>query len=154
MTNADGTMSFPVGAGTPLGKVIDAQTAFNQLFMGVSPSTSSADAQKRLALRTSVLDSVLPYQDSLKNKLNAADSAKLDQLFTGIRSLEQQLQAAPIAGSCTPPTVPGAAVNPTDKNGLTGVDYKNQVDFMHSLITIAFQCDITRGITFMLSDAV
>jgi len=152
--NADGTMSFPVGAGTPLGKIIDAQTAFNRLFMGTSPTVSSADAQMRLALRKSVLDSVLPYQASLKNQLNPADSAKLDQLFTGIRSLEQELQSTPVAGSCMPPAVPGAAVNPTDKNGLTGVDYKNQVDFMHSLMGIAFQCDITRVITFMLSDAV
>jgi hypothetical protein len=154
MTNADGTMSFPVGAGTPLGKIIDAQTAFNRLFMGTSPTASNADAQMRAALRKSVLDSVIPYQASLANKLNPADSAKLDQLFTGIRTLEMELQAAPAAGACTPPTVPGAAVNPTDKNGLTGVDYKNQVDFMHSLIAIAFQCDITRVITFMLSDAV
>ncbi len=154
VTNSDGTMSFPVGAGTPLGKIVDAQTAFNRLFMGVSPTASNADAQMRAALRKSVLDSVMPYQSALQNKLNAADSAKLDQLFTGIRSLEQELQNAPAAGSCTPPTVPGPAVNPSDKNGLTGVDYKNQVDFMHSLIAIAFQCDITRVITFMLSDAV
>jgi hypothetical protein len=154
MKNADGTMSFPVGAGTPLGKIIDAQTAFNRVFMGTSPSTSNADAAMRLALRKSVLDSVMPYQSMLANKLNPADSAKLDQLFSGIRSLEMELQAAPAGGACTPPALPPAAVNPTDKNGLVGVDYKNQVDFMHSLIAIAFQCDVTRVITFMLSDAV
>jgi len=153
-TNADGTKSYPVGAATPLGKEIDAQTAFNRLFMGTSPSTSAADAQMRLALRKSVLDSVLPYQASLTNRLNAADNAKVDELFTGIRTLEQQLQAAPAPGSCTPPTVPGAAVNPTDKNGLTGVDFVNQVEFMHSLMAVTFQCDITRVMTFMLSDAV
>jgi hypothetical protein len=154
MKNADGTMSFPVGAGTPLGKIIDAQTAFNKLFMGTSPTASSGDAQMRMALRKSVLDSVLPYQASLKPKLNPADSAKLDQLFTGIRSLEMQLQNAPAPGSCTPPTLPGPAKNPTDKNGLTGTDYLAQGDFMHSLIAVAFQCDITRVITFMLGDAV
>lgn len=154
MQNADGTMSFPVGAGTPLGKIIDAQTAFNKLFAGLDPGTSAADAQMRLALRKSVLDSVLPYQSSLKNKLNPADSAKLDQLFTGIRSLEAELQNMPAPGACTPPTVPGPPKNPTDKNGLTGTDYLAQGDFMHSLITIAFQCDITRVVTFMLSDAV
>ena len=152
--NADGTTSFPVGAGTPLGKIIDAKTAFNRLFMGSSPTASSADAAMRLALRKSVLDSVMPYQDALKNKLNPADSSKLDQLFTGIRSLELEIQNAPPPGSCTPPTVPGAPKNPSDKNGLTGVDYQNQVDFMHNLMAIAFQCDVTRVITFMLSDAV
>ncbi len=154
VNNADGTNSYPVGAATPLGKIIDAQTAFNRLFTGTSPSTSSADAQMRLALRKSVLDSVLPYQASLKTRLNSEDSAKLDQLFTGIRTLEQEIQSAHVAGSCTPPTVPGAAVNPTDKNGLTGVDFVNQVNFMHSLMAVAFQCDITRVISFMLSDAV
>ncbi|MES1207782.1 MAG: DUF1552 domain-containing protein, partial [Pseudomonadota bacterium] len=128
MKNSDGTMSFPVGAGTPLGKIIDAQTAFNRLFMGTSPTTSNAEAQMRLALRKSVLDSVLPYQSSLKNRLNAADNAKLDQLFTGIRALESELQKAPVAGSCTPPALPGPAKNPTDKNGLTGTDYLAQGD--------------------------
>jgi Protein of unknown function (DUF1552) len=152
--NADGTQSFPVGAATPLGKEIDAQKAFNRLFAGTNPMASSADAKMRLALRTSVLDSVVSQQASLKNRLNPADQSKVDELFTGIRALEQELQSAPLAGSCTPPTVPGPAKNPTDKNGLTGSDFVAQVEFMHSLMAIAFQCDVTRVISFMLSDAV
>jgi hypothetical protein len=155
VNNSDGTQSFPVGAATPLGKEIDAQKAFNRLFMGTSPSTSTAEAEMRRALRKSVLDSVIPQQGWLKNRLNPADQAKVDQLFTGIRDLEQQLQSAPLAGSCTPPgPAPAGAMNPTDKNGLTGTDFVKQVDYMHSLMAIAFQCDVTRVITFMLSDAV
>jgi Protein of unknown function (DUF1552) len=153
--NADGSLSFPVGAATPLGKEIDAQKAFDRLFMGTSPTTSAAEAALRRSLRKSVLDSVVAQQASLKNRLNPADQAKVDQLFTGIRSLEQELQSAPLAGSCVPPgPVPGKPANPTDKNGLTGTDFLQQVDFMHSLMAIAFQCDVTRVITFMLSDAV
>ena len=153
--NADGSLAFPVGSATPLGKEIDAQKAFDRLFKGVDPAASSADAERRRALRKSVLDSVVAQQAALKNKLNPADLAKVDQLFTGIRALEQELQAAPLAGSCTPPgPVPGKAMNPTDKNGLTGTDFLQQVEFMHSLMAIAFQCDVTRVITFMLSDCV
>jgi hypothetical protein len=44
--------------------------------------------------------------------------------------------------TCTPPAAPG-----------TGLDFTKQLDYMHNLMAIAFQCDVTRVITFMMSDA-
>lgn len=140
--NADGTMSYPVGAATPLGKEIDAKKAFDRLFAGSDPTVSTAEAEKRRALRKSVLDAVVPQQASLKARLNAPDLAKVDELFTGIRSLENELSQMPATASCTVPTAPG-----------TGLDFQKQLDAMHNLMAIAFQCDITRVITFMMGDA-
>jgi hypothetical protein len=141
--NADGTVSYPAGAATPLGKEIDVKKAFDRLFAGTDTGTSTVEADKRRALRQSVLDAVVPHGDWLRNKLNTADRSKVDELFTGIRALEQEIMVKPPTGAaCTPPAAPG-----------TGLDFTKQLDYMHSLMAIAFQCDITRVITFMMSDA-
>lgn len=145
MANPDGTMSYPEGDATPLGKEIDPQKAFDRLFAGLDPGSSSGEAEQRLALRTSVLDTVLNQGSSLLTKLNADDARKVDELFTGIRSLEQELQARAAAGSCTPPERPG--------DRLDRGDFVVQLNAMHQLMAIALQCDVTRVITFMMGDA-
>ena len=143
--NADGSVSYPVGTATPLGKEIDAKKAFDRLFAGTDPNASAADAARRTALRKSVLDAVAPHGASLRARLNPADKVKVDQLFTGIRELELELSqptTTPPPGTCTPPAAPG-----------TGLDFQKQLDAMHTLMAIAFQCDVTRVITFMMGDA-
>jgi hypothetical protein len=136
-------LTFPVGDATPLGKIIDPVKAFDTVFSGNDPGASSAEAQMRMELRKSVLDSVLPQQASLQSRLNAEDRAKVDQLFTGIRELEESLQGAGSgAAECMSPTEPTASTNvPTI------------IDQMNSLMVLTAQCDITRVITFMLGDA-
>jgi hypothetical protein len=135
--------TYPAGTATPLGKEIDVKKAFDRLFAGADSGASAADAAKRQALRQSVLDAIKPHRESLKAKLNTADFAKVDQLFTGIRSLEQEIQnKAGATASCKPPAAPG-----------TGLDFEKQLDTMHSLMVVAFQCDLTRVMSFMMSDA-
>jgi hypothetical protein len=139
--NGNGTLSFPAGAATPLGKEIDPQKAFDRLFQGSDPEESAAQAEMRLALRKSVLDTVVTQADGLVTRLNASDRVKLDELFTGIRSLEQGLQAS-LTASCVPPAAPGERL-----------PFQEQLAFMHGLMGIALQCDATRVITFMQGDA-
>ncbi|MGA7120897.1 MAG: DUF1552 domain-containing protein [Polyangiaceae bacterium] len=146
--NADGTMSFPQGPATPLGKTIDPLLAFNSMFQGTNTGASTASAATRLALKQSVLDAVVPHGTALRAQLNAADQVKLDELLTGIRSLETQLQnqaAHPV--SCTPPATPGATL------GTDNTQFPTFLNYMHTLMTIALQCDITRVISFMMGDA-
>lgn len=137
---ADGSLTFPVGDATPLGKMIDPIKAFNTVFSGTNPGASSADAEMRMALRKSVLDSVVPHQSWLSNKLNPEDKTKVEQLFTGIRELENSLQAGSV--SCVPPAASAATT-----------DIPTIIDQMNSLMVVAAQCDITRVMTFMLGDA-
>jgi len=141
--NADGSLVYPVGDATPLGKIIDPVKAFNSLFTGTDPNASASDAQMRLALRKSVLDSVTPHQAWLQNKLNGDDRSKVDQLFTGIRQLETSLQSTAAPGaSCQKPATPAASK-----------DVPAIISSMNALMVIAAQCDITRVMTFMLGDA-
>ena len=140
--NGDGTVDFPSGPATPLGKEIDPQKAFDRLFEGFDPEASSADAEMRAALRTSVLDTVVAQADGLLPSLNADDQKKVDELFTGIRSLEQEIQTRAAAGDCTIPLEPAGRL-----------EFPDQLNYMHELMAIAFQCDITRVISFMMGDA-
>jgi hypothetical protein len=143
MQNSDGTMTYPQGAATPLGKEIDPQAAFDNIFQGTDPTTSAADAAMRRSLKKSVLDAVVPHGSELDNLLNAADRIKVDELFTGIRALEDELAKTPSTTTCVQPARPAA--NLAFQSG--------QLDTMHSLMAIAFQCDITRVISFMMGDA-
>jgi hypothetical protein len=142
--NADGTLSYPQGTATPLGKEIDAKKAFDRLFAGVDPGQSNAEATMRLALRKSVLDTALNEGSTLLNRLNAEDRIKVDELFTGIRQLETEIQNTQPPAACTPPTAPATNLSQ---------NHQNQVNYMHELMAIALQCDVTRVITFMMGDA-
>ncbi|HEX6240105.1 MAG TPA: DUF1552 domain-containing protein [Polyangiales bacterium] len=140
--SADGSMSFEPGPATPLGKEIDPKRAFDRLFQGSDPALSAAEAERRRALRKSVLDAVVPHGDSLRNQLDATDRAKVDELFTGIRALELEIQSSANSAMCARPDAPG-----------TNLPFQTQLDFMHELMVVALQCDITRVITFMMGDA-
>ncbi len=141
----DGTVSFPAGAATPLYKEIDPRRAFDRLFEGIDPEATAAEIAMRRAMRKSVLDAVVPHGDALRNQLNSEDRAKVDELFTGIRSLEREIDAT-LPDSCAPPERP--------PEGLTAAaQFENQLDLMHRIMGVALQCDITRVITFMMTDA-
>ncbi len=144
--NADGTVTFPHGDATPLGKENDPRAVFERLFAGYDPNTSTSEAAMRRAMRKSVLDTIAPHGASLRNRLNPADQLKLDELFTGIRALEREIDAGPSA-ECVPPPAPPL--------GLTNNEaFRDQLNTMHDLMVVAFQCDITRVISFMQTDPI
>lgn len=141
---ADGTLSFPAGDATPLGKEIDLRAAFDRMFEGSDPQASEAEAKARRALRKSVLDSVLSQSASLRAQLNPDDLHKVDELYTGIRELEKEIDSSgALSASCAAPAAPVPAS-----------DFAKLLDQWHGLMVLALQCDITRVITFMESDAV
>ena len=130
-------------ATTPLPKITDALQAFNQIFMGYDSTASAADVAKRQAYDKSVLDYVTADATSLNAKLGKTDQMKLDQYLTGVRALELQLTSTAAMASCmkgTPPTS-----NP---------DFPTHVKQMLDTMVLAFQCDATRVISFMLGNAV
>jgi len=82
------------------------------------------------------------YKDAtrLRPRLGSHDQAKLDEFLTSVRDVETHIQTDPAVGggSCQ---VPARPMDPAD--------FPAQVDINHKLIALAFQCDITRVITFM-----
>src|SRR5690606_29881374 len=107
----------------------------------LEPDTSQVDAQRRAALRTSVLDHVREEAKTLQLKLGMDDREKLESYLTSVRELETRIQNSGNATAAC--TVPDA---PTETNSAA---YPERVRATLDLAALAFQCDITRVISFM-----
>lgn len=142
-------------AGAPMPNIYDPQQAFDRMFANAAqPAMSSADAAKRLAMRKSVLDHVIGEAQSLSTKLSTSDQSKLDEFTTSLRDLESRIQALSTSSmSCTPPPRPAASGPLNFDRGITpSTILQSHVPVFLDLMAVAFQCDITRAITFMLGN--
>jgi Protein of unknown function (DUF1552) len=130
-------------ANTPLSNITSLQTAFDRIFAGFDPAASGADAQRRAALRASVLDHAVRHAQSLQLRLDAADRHKLDEYLTSVRAVETRIQSLSAhAGTCAEASRPVVADD---------ADYPDRLPVMFDLAALAFQCDVTRVITFMMA---
>lgn len=118
----------------------DPRQNFDRIFAGVDPGATSADAARRQALRTSVLDHVAGEAETLKLQLSSSDRVKLDQYLTSVRELELRIDNLGNGGTCVKPPAPTA----------TGESpYEERVSVTLDLAALAFECDVTRVISFM-----
>ena len=143
----------------PLYKIVNPQAAFDRLTSGGNAGAQSAAemaaAERRRALDKSVLDFVLDDVTGLQPKLGNSDRQKLDQFLTSVRSLEKRVAdpSMQVAASATcamgtrPSAVYGVGNTPGDYNRET------HAQIMMDLVTMAFSCDMTRVVSFMLDDA-
>jgi hypothetical protein len=128
-------------AGRFLPKTIRVDEAFDQIFAGANLDLSDEEAMRRRALRTSVLDYVVDQAAALKPRLGRSDQQKLDQFQSSARELEQRIQAAGLStAGCAEVTNPGH-----DEQSVP-----NQIAAMLDLIVLAFQCDVTRVVSYMM----
>ena len=135
----EGTISWRTPT-LPLPMEHDPRAIFERLF-GDSGST---DAQARLARsRTSrsLLDSVTEELASLRSTLGARDRAKLAEYVDAIRDVERRIQKAEEQSDRTLPLVQQPAGVPDS--------YEEFARLMFDLQVLAYQCDLTRVITFM-----
>ena len=135
--------------GTPVTKETDAQNAFNRLFMGASPIASDPAAKARQALRKSVLDAVNNDAKNLSALLSKDDKARFDEYLTSVRKVEVQVNgvSTAMAGAmCSAANMP-AGLTPTELPA--GDLLEAEVNAFTSVMALAFQCDMTRVITFM-----
>jgi len=126
---------------TPYEPILDPRTAFTRMF-GASEGMSEAEIEARKTLRTSILDRVLDRTTTLKPKLSTGDQLKLDQYETGVRELELQIDRLE-AIQCEAPPEPSS--NP---------GFAEATQVMYDLMHKAFECDLTRYITFMQGPSV
>ncbi|MBN8611978.1 MAG: DUF1552 domain-containing protein [Deltaproteobacteria bacterium] len=108
----------------------------------------------RLGLRRSVLDAVSDQTTRLQRRVGAADRARLDQHFTGIRELELQLarleEDPPMLDACARPVMPEADY--PDIEGRPQLELKNRA--ICDLLVMAMACDQTRVFYDMFSQSV
>lgn len=128
---------------TPLPKLADPQVIFDLLFSGFDPQASAEELARRKANRLSVIDYASDQVEALDAKLGKTDRDKVDQYLTGLRDLEKRVTGEATAPVCELPGMFSGAYG----------DFSTQVDLMTELMVLAFACDMTRVISFMLENA-
>jgi hypothetical protein len=136
------------GPNSPIMAETNPQVIFDRLFMGgAAPRSGGEDATARahLLARRSVLDLVRNEASALRQRLGAADQARIDQHLEAVRALEKRLGAAPAPGMnrCQPPGRPAQG-----KPDLARPDLVTNNRLMAELVTLAMACDLTRVFTF------
>lgn len=124
------------GPATPLVPTIDPRAAFERLFgSGVDGLQGPAGEIRRQSLQSTV-DFVHDDALDLQTRLGHEDRMRLDEYFTALVELEKSLSTAECDAELTPP--------------IGGLAYPDRVAAFHQLIKLAFQCDQTRVLTFMI----
>jgi hypothetical protein len=138
----------------PLYKLTDPKLVFQQL-LGAGIGDPAPDQGKRLAAHASVLDAVLESAAAVQPKLGAQDKLRMDEFLDSVRALEKRVSTLPAMPSCEPGSEPVF----TDLSGgaqfSQNTDVYNRAthaDIMNDLVTMAFQCDATRVVSYMLDN--
>jgi hypothetical protein len=116
--------------------ILDPRAAFSRMF-GLAEGLSEEEVAARKTMRASVLDRVLDRLATVRSGLATADLEKLDQYETGVRELELQIDRLDDIVCVAPPE---PDVNP---------GFAEATQIMYDLMNTAFECDLTRYITFM-----
>jgi hypothetical protein len=126
------------GVAKPLVPTIDPRAAFERVFGRGVDGLDGPAADLRRASLVSVLDYVKDDARTLQNQLGHSDQMRLEEYFDSLRELERGLSYE--SGECL------AEQNPP----VPGLGYEERVAAFHQLIKLAFQCDQTRVISFMI----
>ena len=128
---------------TPLPMESNPRALFERLF-GDGTSTDPAERRERRERERSILDAVTTKVSQLQNGLGAADRAKLTDYLTAVRDIERRIQRAESEVERELPVVgrPSAGVPES---------FDEYVKLMFDLQVLAYQADLTRVITFLMT---
>lgn len=127
---------------TPLPMENDPRAVFERLF-GASDSTGSAARLARLEEDRSILDLVTEKVAGLQRSLGAGDRTRLNEYLEAVRDVERRIKTAETQSTRELPVVDQPAGIPDS--------FEGHAKLMFDLLTLAYQCDLTRVATFMLS---
>ncbi len=126
----------------PLPPILDPRVLFERLF-GTGVVLSPEDTDRRARYRRSILDFVTSDTRKLQTSLGPTDKRKLDEYLSSIREVERQLEKA---------EKESVAVNPgMDKPYGVPPDFAEHFKLLSDMMTIAFQADMTRVLTFLMT---
>jgi hypothetical protein len=130
------------GESQPLPPMLDPRALFERLFGTGQPMTKEERARQAI-YRRSILDFVTESTHKLESSLGPTDRRKLDEYLSAIRQVELQLERAE---KDTRPIEPGM-----DKPYGIPADFSEHFKLMSDMVTIAFQADQTRIVTFLMT---
>jgi len=126
----------------PLPMEFNPRAVFEKLF-GDAGSTERAAREARLRQHKSILDSVNDKLTRLRGELGPEDQGKINEYTESIRDVERRIQKAEEQKDLEIPTI-------DQPQGVPPV-FEDHVALMLDLQLLAFQSDLTRVITFMIS---
>jgi hypothetical protein len=124
----------------PLPMVINPRNLFERLFG--RPGTA-AQRLERMSTGRSILDSVQGDLAQLQRDVGSADRSRLGDYLDHVRETEQQIARAELKAS-------GDAVIPDAPVGIPD-SFAKHVELQFELIALAYEADLTRVFTFMMS---
>jgi len=132
------------GESTPNAHEVDPRAVFERLFGNSDPNETAESRIRRQSMKRSVLDFVLEDANKLKKQLGNKDKNKLDEYFTGVRSIEdrlvrvEKLNSSPSFSGKIPAGIPQ--------------DMGEHIRLLCDMMTLAFQADLTRICTMMIAN--
>jgi hypothetical protein len=130
---------------TPMAKEINPRLVFDRLFGGDDARETGESRFLRARYRKSILDFVLEDARRLEPRLGTSDRKKLDEYLGSVREVEERI----------------ARVAREDEQRATGgveppggipKDHEEHIRLMLDMMVLAFQGDMTRVATFLISN--
>ena len=126
----------------PLPPILDPRALFERLF-GSGAELTPEQRQRQAKFRRSILDFAAEDTRKLQTNLGPTDRRKLDEYLSSIRDIERQIERAEKDNS---QVNPGMA-----KPYGVPADFAEHFKLMTDMITVAFQADLTRVLTFLVT---
>jgi hypothetical protein len=126
---------------TPLPMEINPRKVFERMFgSGGTPKERLA----RLEEDRSILDVIRSEASSLEAQLGSSDRQTLDQYLDNVREIERRIQRASTSQGDEDLELP-------ERPSGVPFDYQEHIKIMYDLLALAYQANITRVATFMVS---
>jgi hypothetical protein len=126
----------------PLPPILNPRVLFERLFGAGQPMTPE-ELARQAKYRRSILDFVTDDTHKLETGLGPTDRRKLDEYLSAIREVERQIQRAESDNRQIDPQM--------DKPYGTPADFAEHFKLLSNMIAIAFQADLTRIVTFLVT---
>jgi hypothetical protein len=126
----------------PLPPILNPRQLFERLF-GAGAQLSPEARARQSRIRRSVMDMVVADTKKLQSTLGPTDKRKLDEYLSSIREIELQLEKA---------EKDTTQINPgMEKPYGIPSDFAEHFKLMTDMVTVAFQADLTRVVTFLVT---
>ena len=126
----------------PLPPTLDPRVLFERMFGAGQPMTPE-ERVRQSKYRRSILDFVTGDTHKLETSLGPTDRRKLDEYLSAIREVERQIQRAEKDNQQIDPHM--------DKPYGIPSDFSEHFKLLSNMVAIAFQADLTRIVTFMVT---
>ena len=126
---------------TPMPMEINPRKVFERMF---GQGGSATERLARIKEDKSILDAITKDVASLQVQLGPSDRQMMTQYLENVREIERRIQRAETSQGDEDLQLPARPAG-------VPFDYEEHIKLMYDLITLAYQADVTRVITFMVS---